>query len=49
MILGEKIMREILWDLFKQTGQIKYFLLAKKIEESDKDDSEDRGREGLDS
>lgn len=37
-------MEEIVWKLFEKTGDIKYYLLAKKMEESDQD--EDSGREG---
>lgn len=40
-------MEEIVWKLFQQTGQIKYFLLAKKLKESDQ--SENSGCPGLDS
>ena len=42
-------MEKILWDLFKQTGQIKYFLLAKELEESDKNANEDSRYEGTNS
>lgn len=28
-------MEELVWKLFKETGQIKYFLLAQKLKESD--------------
>ena len=38
---------EIVWNLFKKTGDIRYFLLAKSIKESEK--SEDIGREGFSS
>ena len=34
---------EIIWNLFKKTGDIKYFLLAKSIKESE--DNEDSGCE----
>lgn len=31
-------MKELVWEIFKKTGDIKYFLLAKKLEgESDAD------------
>lgn len=31
-------MKEIVWEIFKKTGDIKYFLLAKKLEgDSDAD------------
>lgn len=36
---------EIVWNLFKKTGDIRYFLLAKSIKESE--DNEDSGREGI--
>ena len=29
----------LVWNLFKTTGEIKYFLLAKKIKESEKDEN----------
>ncbi len=33
-------MKDLVWNLFKETGDIKYFLLYKKItEESDIDDN----------
>ncbi len=35
---------EIVWNLFKKTGDIRYFLLAKSIKESE--DNEDSGRKG---
>ena len=35
---------EIVWNLFKKTGDIRYFLLAKSIKESEK--SENSGCEG---
>ena len=35
---------EIIWTLFKKTGDRRYFLLAKSIKESEKD--EDSGCEG---
>ena len=38
---------EIIWNLFKKTGDIRYFLLAKSIKESE--DNEDSGREGISS
>ncbi len=38
---------EIVWNLFKKTGDIRYFLLAKSIKESE--DNEDSGREGTSS
>ena len=38
---------EIVWNLFKKTGDIRYFLLAKSIKESE--DNEDSGREGISS
>ena len=38
---------EIVWNLFKKTGDIRYFLLAKYIKESE--NNEDRGREGTSS
>ena len=38
---------EIIWNLFKKTGDIRYFLLAKSIKESEK--YEDSGCEGTSS
>ncbi len=38
---------EIVWNLFKKTGDIRYFLLAKSIKESE--NNEDIGREGFSS
>ena len=38
---------EIVWNLFKKTGDIRYFLLAKSIKESE--NNEDSGREGISS
>ena len=38
---------EIIWNLFKKTGDIRYFLLAKSIKESE--NNEDSGREGISS
>ena len=38
---------EKVWNLFKKTGDIRYFLLAKSIKESEK--NEDSGREGTSS
>ena len=35
---------EIIWNLFKKTGDIRYFLLAKSIKESEV--NEDSGCEG---
>ncbi len=32
-------MEKIVWKLFKETGDIRYFLLNKKIRESDKDEN----------
>lgn len=35
---------ELVWNLFKKTGDIKYYLMAKKIEgEENARDKEDRG------
>lgn len=31
-------MEELIWKLFKETGDIRYFFLNKKIRESDKDE-----------
>ena len=38
---------EIVWNLFKKTGDIRYFLLAKSIKESE--NNEDSGRKGTSS
>lgn len=38
---------EIVWNLFKKTGDIRYFLLAKSIKESE--NNEDSRREGISS
>lgn len=38
---------EIVWNLFKKTGDIRYFLLAKSIKESE--NNEDSGCEGISS
>ncbi len=35
----------LIWNLFKETGDIRYFLLAKSLKESDK--NEDSGRKGF--
>ena len=41
---------EKVWNLFKKTGDIRYFLLAKSIKESEGSvDNEDSGREGTSS
>lgn len=37
-------MNDIIWDLFKKTGDIKYYLLLKNIKRSD--DSENTGSRG---
>lgn len=36
-------MDEILWNLFKKTGDIKYFLLLQKIEVTEDGNNEGRG------
>ena len=36
-------MDKILWDLFKKTGDIKYFMLIKKLEGEDDGDKKSRG------
>lgn len=36
-------MNEILWNLFKRTGDVKYYLMAKSIEGEESDNTEDRG------
>lgn len=36
-------MDEILWDLFKKTGDIKYYLLIKRVEGENNEVTEDRG------
>lgn len=36
-------MNEILWDLFKKTGDIKYYLLIKRFEGENNEVTEDRG------
>lgn len=41
---------EVVWNLFKKTGDIRYFLLAKSIKESkDSEQNEDSRREGISS
>ncbi len=36
--------KKIIWNLFKKTGDIKYYLMAKKLEgEQDATDQENRG------
>lgn len=32
-------MDKLIWKLFKETGDIRYFLLNKRLEESDKDEN----------
>lgn len=36
-------MNEILWDLFKKTGNIKYYLLIKRFEGEVNETTKDRG------
>lgn len=36
-------MDKILWDLFKNTGDIKYFLMLQKLEGTKNGDHKDRG------
>lgn len=36
-------MNEILWDLFKKTGNIKYYLLIKRFEGESDEVAKDRG------
>mgnify|MGYP002627804692 CR=1 FL=1 len=40
-------MEKIVWKLFKETGDIRYFLLNKKIRESDKDEKNNRESERI--
>ena len=40
-------MESLLWKLFKETGDVRYFLLNKKIRESDKDEDSRRERNHL--
>ena len=36
--------KKIVWNLFKKTGDVKYYLMSKKLEgEEDATDKEDRG------
>lgn len=37
-------MKDLTWKLFKETGDIKYFLMYSKLKEEDK--NEDRGNRG---
>ena len=36
------IMKEVVWELFKKTGYIKYFLLAKSLEGDNSEDNKFR-------
>ena len=36
-------MQQLLWELFQKTGDIKYYLLAKRIESEEHGSKEDRG------
>ena len=36
-------MKELVWEIFKKTGDIKYFLLAKKLEGGSDADKKTRG------
>lgn len=39
-------MEQLIWELFKETGEIKYFLLAQKLQGTkESDENEDRGHE----
>lgn len=46
LVVGDK-MDELIWKLFKETGDVRYFLLNKKIRESDKDEDSRRERNHL--
>ena len=46
LVVGDK-MDELIWILFKETGDVRYFLLNKKIRESDKDEDSRRERNHL--
>ena len=43
LVVGDK-MDELIWKLFKETGDVRYFLLNRKIRESDKDEDSRRER-----
>ena len=36
-------MNKILWDLFKKTGDIKYYIMVKRLEGEDVETRKDRG------
>lgn len=36
-------MKNIIWDLFKETGDIKYYILLSKMERCDNNEGESRG------
>jgi len=36
-------MKELIWKLFKETGEVKYFLLFKQLEEVNDESKEDTG------
>ena len=36
-------MDKVLWELFKKTGDIKYYILIKKLEGETDEDTKDRG------
>ena len=36
-------MEKLLWELFKKTGNIKYYLMIKKIGSGNNEDKKDRG------
>lgn len=34
--IGDKMKKELLWDLFKNTGKIEYYIKYKELEQNDK-------------
>lgn len=34
-IIGDKMKKELLWDLFKKTGKVEYYLKYKEIDKKD--------------
>ena len=36
-------MSELLWKMFKETGDIKYYLLAKRLGSAENEDNDSRG------
>ncbi len=46
LVVGD-IVDKLTWEIFKETGDIRYFLLNKKIRESGKDENSRRERNHL--